>query len=97
MRLVANQQTVKNIEASNWKQIKQSIKNKLALAAIAFVLSAGLLFWGYYYRPDFLVLGVFASGLGVLTWLDLILAVRQAHARTSQLAGRKQRSGKAKA
>lgn len=96
MRLVANQQTVKNIEASNRKQLRQSVKYKLVLAAIAFLLSSGLLFWGYYYRPDFLILGVFASGLGILTWLDLILSIRQAHIRTSQLAGRKQLPGKAK-
>ena len=56
------------------------------------MLFRSLLFWGYYYRPDFLVLGVFASGLGVLTWLDLILAIGQARARTSQLVGRKQPS-----
>ncbi len=96
MRHVANQQTVKNVEAANWKQIRQSIKTKLALAALSFVLSAGLLFWGYHYRPEFLILGIFASGLGIVTWLDLLLAIRQAHVRASKLTGRKKPSGKAK-
>lgn len=96
MRQVANQQTVKNVEAANWKQIKLSLKTKLALAALSFVLSAGLLYWGYHYRPEFLILGFCASGLGVLTWLDLLVAIRQARSRTSQLAGRKKTTGKAK-
>lgn len=96
MRQVANQQTVKNVEAANWKQIRRSIKTKLVLAALSFVLSAGLLYWGYYYRPEFLILGIFASVLGVVTWLDLLLAIRQAHVRASQLTGRKGPSSKAK-
>ncbi len=96
MRQVANQQTVKNVEAANWKQIRRSIKTKLALAALSFVLSAGLLFWGYHYRPEFLILGILASGLGVVTWLDLLLAIRQAHVRASKLTGRKKPSVKAK-
>lgn len=93
MRQVANQQTVKNVEAANWKQIKLSIKSKLVLAGLSFLISAGLLAWGYYERPDFLILGVCASGLGILTWLDLILAIRQARARTLQLTGRKKNAG----
>lgn len=96
MRQVANQQTVKNVEAANWKQIRRSIKTKLILAALSFVLSAGLLYWGYYYRPEFMILGILTSGLGVVTWLDLLLAFRQAHIRASQLTGRKKPSGKAK-
>lgn len=96
MRQVANQQTVKNVEAANWKQIRRSIKTKLVLAALSFVLSAGLLYWGYYYRPEFMILGIFASVLGVVTWLDLLLAIRQAHVRASKLTGRKKPSGKAK-
>lgn len=93
MRHVANQQTVKNVEAANWKQLKRSIKSKLVLAGLSFLISAGLLVWGYYERPDFLILGVCASGLGILTWLDLILAIRQARARMLQLTGRKKNAG----
>ena len=96
MRQVANQQTVKNVEAANWKQIRQSIKLKLVLATLAFMLSAGLLFWGYYYRPEFLVLGVLTSGLGIVTWLDLLVAIRQAHVRASKLTGRKKPTDAAK-
>lgn len=96
MRQVANQQTVKNVEAANWKQIRRSIKTKLVLAALSFMLSAGLLYWGYYFRPEFLILGVLTSALGVVTWLDLLLAIRQAHVRASKLTGRKKPTGKAK-
>ncbi len=96
MRRVANQQTVKNVEAANWKQIRRSIKTKLVLATLAFMLSAGLLYWGYFYRPEFLILGLLTSGLGVVTWLDLLLAIRQAHVRASKLTGRKKPTGEAK-
>ena len=95
LRQVANQQTVKHVEAANWKVIKRSILTKLVLAAISFTMSAGLLFWGYYYRPDFLILGICASGLGIMTWLDLILAIRQARKRTARLAGSKPKTGRA--
>lgn len=60
------------------------------------MLSAGLLYWGYYYRPGFMILGILTSGLGVVTWLDLLLAIRQAHVRASRLTGRKKASDKAK-
>ena len=60
------------------------------------MLSASLLFRGYHYRPEFLILGIFASGLGVVTWLDLLLAIRQANVRASKLTGRKKPSGKSK-
>lgn len=96
MRQVANQQTVKNVEAANWKQIRRSIKTKLVLAALSFMLSAGLLYWGYYYRPEFMILGVLTSALGIVTWLDLLLAIRQAHVQASRLTGRKKPTGKAK-
>ena len=95
MRQVANQQTVKNVEASNWRQIKQSLKTKLILAAFSFLLSGGLLYWGYHYRPEFFILGLCASGLGILTWLDLLFAFRQGRSRTSKLAGRKKPAGSA--
>lgn len=95
LRQVANQQTVKHVEAANWKVIKRSIVTKLVLAGISFTMSAGLLFWGYYFRPDFLILGVCASGLGIMTWLDLILAIRQARRRTARLAGSKLKTGHA--
>ena len=88
MRQVANQQTVTNVEAANWKQLKGSIKNKMALATLAFLISGGLLYWGYQDQPKFLVLGACTSGLGIMTWLDLILDIRKARARTSRLAGR---------
>ena len=88
MRQVANQQTVTNVEAANWKQLKGSIKNKMALATLAFLISGGLLYWGYQDQPKFLVLGVCTSGLGLMTWFDLILDIRKARARMSRLAGR---------
>ncbi len=88
MRQVANQQTVTNVEAANRKQLKGSIKNKMALATLAFLISGGLLYWGYQDQPKFLVLGVCTSGLGIMTWFDLILDIRKARARTSRLAGR---------
>jgi hypothetical protein len=84
MRQVANQQTLKNLQAANWTMLKVSIKMKSALAAFAFVLSAGLLALGYYYQPDFLALGVCASGLGVMTWVDLFIAIREARRRTAR-------------
>jgi hypothetical protein len=93
MRQVANQQTVTNVEAANWKQLKRSIRTKLVLAALAFLLSAGLLYCGYHYRPEFMILGICTSGLGVLTWLDLILAIRQAQTRAAKLTGRKKPTG----
>ncbi len=77
-------------------QIRQSIKAKLALATLSFVLSAGLLFWGYHYRPEFLILGICTSGLEVVTWLDLLLAIRKAHVPVSKLTGRKKPSSQAK-
>ncbi|MFM9962435.1 MAG: FHA domain-containing protein [Planctomycetaceae bacterium] len=89
MRQVANQQTLKNVQASNWARLKRSIKIKSSLATFAFVLSAVLLYLGYTRQPDFLVLGVCASLLGVITWVDLILAIHQARRLTSQLAGHK--------
>ena len=97
LRQVANQQTVKHVEAANWKLIKRSIVIKLVLAAISFTMSAGLLLWGYYHRPDFLILGVCASGLGIMTWLDLILAIRQARKRMARLAGSKTKTSHTKA
>lgn len=93
MRQVANQQTVKVVEAANRKQIRQSIKSKAALAGLSFVLSAGLLYWGFQERPEFLILGFCTSGLGIVTWLDLLFAIRQGRARTSQLTGRKKSAG----
>lgn len=92
LRQVANQQTLKNVQNSNWDRLKRSIKTKSCLAAFSFALSAGLLFLGYNYQPDFLVLGLCASGLGVMTWLDLFIAIRDARKRTAQLAGRKKKS-----
>ncbi len=89
MRQIANQQTLKNVQESNWSRLKQSIKTKSCLAAFAFVLSCGLLFLGYYYKQEFFVLGACAAGLGVVTWLDLFIAIREARKRTAQLAGRK--------
>ncbi len=88
MRQVANQQTVTNVEAANWKQLKGSIKNKMALATLAFLISGGLLYWGYQDQPKFLVLGVCTSGLGLMTLFDLIIDIGKARARTSRLAGR---------
>lgn len=96
MRQVANQQTVKVVEAANRKLIRQSIKSKVALAALSFVLSAGLLYWGYQERPEFLILGFCTSGLGIVTWLDLLFAIRQGRVRTSQLTGRKKSAGSKK-
>ena len=92
MRQVANQQTLNNVQVSNSYRLKRSIKIKSSLAAFAFVLSAGLLFLGYSYQSDFLVLGVCAAGLGVMTWVDLFIAIREARRRTSQLAGRKKKA-----
>ena len=60
----------------------------MALATLAFLISGGLLYWGYQDQPKFLVLGICTSGLGIMTWLDLILDIRKARARTSRLAGR---------
>ena len=77
------------MQASNSVRLKRSLKMKSSLAVFSFVLSAGLLFLGYSYQPDFLVLGVCAAGLGVMTWVDLFIAIRDARRRTSQLAGRK--------
>ena len=92
MRQVANQQTFNNVRASNSNRLKRSLKMKSSLAVFSFVLSAGLLFLGYSYQPDFLVLGVCAGGLGVMTWVDLFIAIREARNRTSQLAGRKKKA-----
>lgn len=89
MRQVANQQTLKNVQDSNWSRLKRSLKIKSSLAAFSFVLSAGLLFLGYTYRPAFLMLGICAAGLGVMTWVDLFIAIRENRRRTAQLAGRK--------
>ncbi len=92
MRQVANQQTFNNVRASNSIRLKRSLKMKSSLAVFSFVLSAGLLSLGYSYQPDFLVLGVCAAGLGVMTWVDLFIAIREARRRTSQLSGRKKKA-----
>ena len=92
MRQVANQQTLTNVQASNSVRLKRSLKMKSCLAAFSFVLSAGLLTLGYSYQQDFLVLGVCAAGLGVMTWVDLFIAIREARRRTAQLSGRKKKT-----
>ena len=92
MRQVANQQTLTNVQASNSVRLKRSFKMKSCLAVFSFVLSAVLLILGYSYQQDFLVLGVCAAGLGVMTWVDLFIAIREARRRTSQLAGRKKKA-----
>jgi hypothetical protein len=89
MRQVANQQTLNVVQASNSLRIRRSVKTKSCLATFSFVLSSGLLFLGYTSQPDFLVLGICAAGLGVMTWVDLFIAIRDARRRTMQLAGRK--------
>lgn len=86
MRYVANLQTRKNVETSNWRQIKSSIKAKSSLAAFAFVLSIGLIYLGTQYKPEFLMLGVCSVCIGVLTWIDLFIAIRTTRAKSAQLA-----------
>ena len=88
MRQVANQQTLSNVEAASWKDLKRAMKNKMILATLSFLLSAGLIYCGYEFQPKFLLLGGCAAGLGVMTWLDLILDIRKARARMSKLSGR---------
>lgn len=97
MRQVANQQTLRNVQAANRNRLLSSLKTKLLLAALAFSLSAGLLYLGYNHKPDFLPLGVCALGLGIMTWLDLFLGIRAARARMAQLTGRKSQKSKTKA
>jgi hypothetical protein len=92
MRQVANQHTLRNVQAANWNRLKTSLKTKSCLAAFAFMLSAGMFVLGYHYKSDFLWLGLSAAGLGVMTWLDLILAIRDARRRTSQLSGHKKKA-----
>lgn len=89
MRQVANQQTLQNIQASNRNKLKSSLKMKSSLAAFSFVLSAGLLYLGYHDKPQFLVLGACTVGLGVMTWVDLFIAIREARSRIAQLSRRK--------
>jgi hypothetical protein len=97
MRQVANQQTLHNVQASNRNRLMTSLKTKLLLAALAFSLSAGLLYLGYNHKPDFLPLGVCALGLGIMTWLDLFIGIRAARAKTAQLRGRTTQKNRAKA
>lgn len=91
MREVANLQTRKNVETSSWSQLKMSIKTKSCLAAFAFVVSMGLLFLGFQGQPVFYVLGACSACVGMLTWVDLFVAVRAARCRTAQLSDAKKR------
>ena len=88
MRQHANQQTRKNVETSNWKRIKSSIKTKSSLAAFSFVLSIGLLYLGTIGKPEFIVLGGCAACIGVLTWIDLFMAIRETRALSAQLGNK---------
>ncbi|MCX7421583.1 MAG: FHA domain-containing protein [Planctomycetia bacterium] len=75
MREVANLQTLKNVETASWVRLQSSIKTKSALAAFSFVLCIGLLYLGFQSKPGFIVLGSCAACIGILTWVDLFMAI----------------------
>jgi len=91
MRHVANLQTRNNVEVSNWSRLKSSIKTKSALATSAFVLSLGLVLLGYRGKPELIVLGGCTACIGVLTWLDLLMAMHKARAETKRLSAEERR------
>lgn len=90
MRHVANLQTQTNVQASSWTRLKESIKMKSGLAAFAFILSLGLLFLGYRGQRLFTILGVCSACVGVLTWVDLFVAISVARSKAAVLKARNQ-------
>lgn len=93
MRAVANLQTLKNVEVAAWARLKGSLKTKCALAAFAFLLSLGLLYMGVRSKPEFIALGTCAACIGVLTWIDLFIAIYKVQ-RRGKLLGEQHRKRK---
>jgi hypothetical protein len=85
MREVANLQTLKNVEAAGWARLKNSIKTKLGLAAFSFLLCVGLLYLGFRSEPGLIVLGGCAGCIGLLTWIDLFMAIYKLRRRSKEL------------
>ena len=85
MREVANLQALKNVEAAGWARLKGSIKTKLVLAAFSFLLCLCLLYLGFRSTPGFIVLGGCAACIGLLTWIDLFMAIYKIRRRSREL------------
>lgn len=85
MREVANLQTLKNVETASWARLQSSIKTKSALAAFSFMLCIGLLYLGFQSKPGFIVLGSCAACIGILTWVDLFMAIYKVRRRSKEL------------
>lgn len=85
MREVANLQALKNVETAGWVRLRDSIKIKSALAAFSFMLCLGLLYLGYRSQPGLIVLGGCAACIGILTWIDLFMAIYKVRHRSKEL------------